>query len=356
MITKTVKCPNCHHIIKIQGNPGEKIEIVCPNCSTKGTYIFPEEYDKIKERSLSDVAIQVRELSKTYDSVKAVQNVSFTVRKGEIFGFLGPNGAGKTTTIKSILGLIQPDAGYISINGYNITKDSKKAKESIGYLPEKVAFYDNLTAYQNLCFYADIKHVSRDACKPLIQEFGLEKASNKKVGNFSKGMKQRLGMARAILGNPSILILDEPSNGLDPRGVALVRRKILQMKEDNTTVFISSHILSEIQAVCDRVAIINKGVIVAEDSVENLGAKLKLKPRILIELENPSNEIIEAIRKTPGVEDITILDKKKIEVICNAEVKAKVILTIEKKGGIILNLQTKEPSLEEVFLRYTEGG
>ncbi len=367
MITKTVRCPNCKHTIKIQGNPGEKINIVCPNCSTKGVYIFPENEkasQEIKENINKKVeiqkdiqyAIRVRELSKTYNSTRAVQNVSFTVGKGEIFGFLGPNGAGKTTTIKSILGLIHPDAGYISINGYSIVTDGRKAKRYIGYLPEKVAFYDNLTAYQNLCFYADIKNVSRDACKPLLQEFGLTEAIDKKVGTFSKGMKQRLGMARAILGNPPILILDEPSNGLDPRGVALVRRKILQMKEDGTTIFISSHILSEIQAVCDRVAIINNGVIVAEDTVENLGAKLRLKPRMIIELENLTDDIIEAIRKIHGVEKINTLDKKKLEVTCTPDVKAKVILAIESRKGKILNLQTEEPSLEEVFLRYTEGG
>ncbi|RLF39975.1 MAG: ABC transporter ATP-binding protein [Thermoplasmata archaeon] len=361
MVAKKVKCPKCGNIIKIEGNPGEKITIVCPKCSTKGVYIFPKKDDTtrdIKEEIEKNIeyVIQVRGLSKTYNSVKAVQDVSFNVKKGEIFGFLGPNGAGKTTTIKSILGLIHIDGGYISINGYDITKYSKKAKKYIGYLPEKVAFYDNLTAYQNLCFYADIKNVSRDACKPLLQEFGLIEAMNKKVGTFSKGMKQRLGMARAILGNPAILILDEPSNGLDPRGVALVRRKILQMKEDGTTVFISSHILSEIQEICDRVAIINKGVIVAEDSVENLGAKLKLKPRMIIELEEISEDIVETIRRMPGVEHIDVLDKRKLEVICNSEIKAKVILAIEENKGKILNLQTKEPTLEEVFLRLTEGG
>jgi ABC-type multidrug transport system ATPase subunit len=295
--------------------------------------------------------IEVRGLSKTYNSIRAVRDVSFTVRKGEIFGFLGPNGAGKTTTIKSILGLIHPDTGLILINGYSIISEGKKAKKGVGYLPERVAFYDNLTAYQNLCFYADLRGISREECKPLLKEFDLP--MDKKVGTFSKGMKQRLGVIRAVIGDPSILILDEPSIGLDPRGVALVRKKILQMKEKGSTIFVSSHILSEIQAVCDRVAIINKGVIVAEDTIEKLGYKLRLKPKLFLELENSADEFVEGIKKIAGVEGVTARGRV-LEVICEPRAKVDVILKINRMGGNIIDVKTEEPSLEDVFLRYTE--
>ncbi|HDO19285.1 MAG TPA: ABC transporter ATP-binding protein [Thermoplasmatales archaeon] len=298
-------------------------------------------------------AIEVRDLSKTYGSIRAVDGISFHVNKGEIFGFLGPNGAGKTTTIKSILGFIHPDSGEILINGIDINANGKEAKRGVGYLSERVSFYDNLTAYQNLNFYADMKMIPKDDYLRLLEEFDLLNAAKKKVKTFSKGMKQRLGLVNAFMGNPSLIILDEPSNGLDPRGVALVRKKILQMKEIGTTIFISSHILSEIQAVCDRVAIINKGKIVATDSVEKLGERLRLKPKMIIKLEKPSDEIIKAVESISGVESVSVHDNK-LEVVCESSAKSTVILTIEERGGKIVDIKIVEPSLEDVFLRYTE--
>ncbi|UCH72005.1 MAG: ABC transporter ATP-binding protein [Thermoplasmatales archaeon] len=297
-------------------------------------------------------AIEVNKLTKEYNDLKAVNNVSFNIKKREIYGFLGPNGAGKTTTIKSILGLIQINSGEIKINGINIGICEKDAKRHIGYLPEKVAFYDNLTALQNLYFYAEIKNVSKEECKSLIEEVGLGEVINKKVGKFSKGMVQRLGMARALLGKPPILILDEPSGGLDPRGVAFVRNKIIEMKKEDVTIFVSSHILSEVQEVCDRVGIINKGILVAEDAVSKLSDRLNLKPKISVELEKISEKIVEVIKKTEGVDKVKVFGKK-IDVICDSKTKFKVILAIEKAGGNIVNIQTKEPSLEEVFMKYT---
>ncbi|MFO8077899.1 MAG: ABC transporter ATP-binding protein, partial [Thermoplasmatota archaeon] len=181
----------------------------------------------------------------------------------------------------------------------------------------------------------------------------LADAINKKVGEFSKGMKQRLGMARAVLGNPPILILDEPSSGLDPRGVVFIREKIRKMKENGATVFVSSHILNEIQEICDRVGIINKGKIVAEDTIANLGDTLQLKPKILIQLQNITDEIISSIKEIDGV---SYVNKRHnyLEVICPPSIKAKVIVAVVKQGGNIINLQTREPSLEDVFMKFTE--
>jgi ABC-type multidrug transport system ATPase subunit len=283
-----------------------------------------------------------------------VNDISFNVRESEIFGFLGPNGAGKTTTIKSMLGLVNFNTGSIKIKNFNILHQGKNAKKFIGYLPEKVAFYDNLTALQNLYFIAEMKKSLKDQCKILIKEFGLSNAINKKVGTFSKGMVQRLGMARALIDNPPILILDEPSGGLDPRGVILIRNKIREMKKRGSTIFISSHILSEIQELCDRVCIINKGEIVAQDSVQGLSKILKIKPKITIELEKINDKIIKSINEIKGIDKIDIRENN-IDVICNSELKARIIISIERSGGKILNIHTKDPSLEEVFMKFTGG-
>ena len=353
MTAKTVKCPKCKNELTITGKPGEKTRIICPKCNSKGVFTFSIEKTELKTMTDS-LTIEVRNLTKKYNNFKAVDDVSFNVRSGEIFGFLGPNGAGKTTTIKSMLGLIHANSGEIKINGFDIKKRGKDAKKYVGYLPEKVAFYDNLTALQNMYFYAEMKKIPKEECKPLIEEMGIGDAVNKKVGKFSKGMQQRLGMARALLGNPPILILDEPSGGLDPRGVALIRNKIREMKDKGSTVFVSSHILAEVQEVCDRVGIIDKGVLVAEDSVSKLSVKLNLKPKLIIELEKISEKIVESVKKVKGVEKVEAIGVM-IHITCNQKAKSKIIISVEKAGGDIVNIQTKEPSLEEVFMRFTEG-
>jgi len=352
MVTTLVKCPNCKTTITLNGNPGEKISIECPKCHLKGTYTIPGEKQPEFIKTVS-AAIEVDDLTKTYNHFTAVKDVSFTVEKGEIFGFLGPNGAGKTTTIKAMLDLIHADAGVIKIHGIDVRTHAKEAKKYVGYMPEKVAFYDNLTALQNLQFYAEVTHATKEECVNLIVEFGLGDVGKKRVGKFSKGMVQRLGMARTILGNPPILILDEPSGGLDPRGVVLIRDKILEMKKKGTTIFVSSHILSEIQEICDRVGIINKGVLVAQDTVQGLSKRLDLKPQITVTVDKVSATMEETVRKLPGVDTVNIKGNI-IEIVCDGAIKAKVILAITSAGGNIQNLQTKEPSLEEVFLRYTE--
>ena len=352
MVSQRVKCPSCKTQMTISGEPGEKISLTCPNCGQKGVFTIPGEKSSVAQGSQL-ATIVVNNLIKSYNHVPAVNNVSFCVNKGEIFGFLGPNGAGKTTTIKSMLDLIHADTGSITIHGIDVRTHGKEAKKFIGYMPEKVAFYDNLTALQNLAFYAEIKHASKQECTTLIEEFGLGDTGKKRVGKFSKGMIQRLGMARALLGNPPILILDEPSGGLDPRGVVLIRDKILEMKKKGTTIFVSSHILSEIQEICDRVGIINKGILVAQDSVEGLSKKLNLKPQMTITIDKLTPSIEEAVKQLPGVEHVQGKGNT-LDIICDGAMKAKVILTITNAGGIIQNLQTKEPSLEEVFMRYTE--
>jgi len=298
--------------------------------------------------------IEINNLLKVYDKVPAVNNLSLRINKGEIFGFLGPNGAGKTTTIKMMLGLVYPQSGNVKINGYDVNNYGKSLKKFIGYMPEQVAFYNNLTAKQNLEFYAELKNVPKQECVHLINEFGLADSMNKKVGKFSKGMKQRLGMARAILGNPNIIILDEPSSGLDPRGVKLIRDKIKQLGEQGATLFISSHILSEIQAVCTQVGIVDKGRLVAQNDVGSLSKFSMVKAKIFFEVSNMSDKIKQAVEKLQGVERFEIRGKI-IEILCDPENRSDVVVKIHKAGAKITNLWTMEPSLEDVFMKYTEG-
>jgi len=352
MSTKTIRCPQCKNKVTVQGNPGEKTNIVCPNCKAKGVFTFPAPIPEKDKTNYTD-AIEVIDLSKSFNGFTAVNKVTFSVHKGEIFGFLGPNGAGKTTTIKSILDLIHSDSGTIKINGINIHENKKDAKKNVGYLPERVAFYDNLTALQNMYFYAEMKNALKSECKKLLEDMGLSDVINKRVGKFSKGMVQRLGMAQAMIGSPPILILDEPSSGLDPRGSVLIRNKIKQLQKNGATIFLSSHILSEVQEICDRVAIINKGDIVAKDSVSNLRQKLNLKPKLTLELEEMTDKIKKVVHEIPGIVSVQIINKI-INITCNSRTKSKVIIAIEKAGGNIINLHTSDPSLEQVFMKFTE--
>ena len=300
------------------------------------------------------LVIEVNNLTKIYDGLTAVSNLSFSVKQGEIFGFLGPNGAGKTTTIKSILGLIFPNGGRIRIKGYDIHQDGKIIKKTVGYLPELVAFYDNLTALQNLEFYAELKNIPKHECPTLLTEFGLGDSMNRKVGGFSKGMKQRLGMARALLGNPSIIILDEPTSGLDPRGVKQIRDKIQELGKKDVTLFISSHDLSEIQAVCTQVGIIDKGRLAAQNDVKSLSEYSKVKSKICLEISNMNQKIKTAIEKIPGVERVETHEKITI-VLCDPELRSNVVVAASKAGADIRDLWTMDPSLEDVFMKFTEG-
>jgi len=351
MIPKTVKCPKCKHEVTIEGNPGEKIMITCPSCNAKGAFTFPGE------KPTDSFSIQVNSLTKTFNGLKAVDNVSFNVRRGKIFGFLGPNGAGKTTTIKAMLGLIHFNSGSIQINGFDIIKNSKAVKSSIGYLPERIAFYDNLTPVQTLNFFCELKGADKSVVKPLIKEVGLEDAIDKKVGNFSKGMLQLLGIAQTMIGNPSVYILDEPTSGLDARWVKIVRDKIKTLNEQGATIMFSSHILSEVQSLCDKVAIIDKGRLVAEDTVPNLNRILNIKPRLEIYISNLNGKIPEIISKIEGIDAVDAKGDV-LFVTCDYSVRIKVATALEQAGFQIKDIKTVDPSLEEAFMKllFKDGG
>jgi ABC-2 type transport system ATP-binding protein len=349
MIQKNIMCPNCKNKLTVDGEPDEKVYIICPKCKTKGRFTFPGESKSSKK--LDDLfALEIKNVSKSFKDVKAADNVSFCVKKGEIFGFLGPNGAGKTTTIKAILGLLHPDSGSIRINGYDIKENEIEAKRSIGYLPERVSFYDNLTPVQTLNFFCELQGVDKSVIKEILNEVGLSDALNRKVGGFSKGMLQLLGIAQTMIGAKPVYIYDEPMSGLDPRWVKIVRDMILKLNQNGATIMFSSHILSEVQNLCDRVVIINKGKIIAKDTVENLNNFLKIKPRIEFTIPGLSGEIPEKIKKINGIISIDSKDDI-LKITCEPSTRIDIISEIKNQGFDVKDIKTFEPSLEEAFMK-----
>ena len=349
MEKKTIMCPKCKNKISIQGNPGEKIFITCPKCETKGKFTFPGT-TIVTDKPDALSALEIMGVTKTFNGFKAVDNVSFSVKKGEIFGFLGPNGAGKTTTIKAILGLLHPDSGNIRINGYDIKVNEIEAKRSIGYLPERVSFYENLNPVQTLQFFCELQGVDKSVIVDLLKEVGLSDVLSRKVGGFSKGMLQLLGIAQTMIGDIPVYIFDEPMSGLDPRWVKIVRDMIIKLNQKGATIMFSSHILSEVQNLCDRVVIINKGKIIAKDTVENLNKYLKIKPRLEFTIPGLNGIIPEKIRKIEGIISVDAKEDKLL-ITCEPTARINIISEIKNQGFDVKDVKTFEPTLEEAFMK-----
>jgi len=358
MVTKLIECPNCKGKVTVEGDPGQKIIITCPSCNTTGEFTFPQMVAPEPVAESGSFAVEIKNLTKRYKDVTAVDDLSFNIRTGEIFGLLGPNGAGKTTTIKAILGLIHMDSGNVKINGFDIEKEGIEARRSVGYLPERVSFYNNLTPLQTMNFLCELWSVDKSVAKPLISEVGLEDAIDRKVGTFSKGMVQLLGVAQVMIGKPPVYILDEPTAGLDARWVKNIREKIKMLKEQGATILFSSHILSEVETLCDRVAIINKGKLIAEDTVANINKYLRIKPRLEITIPGLNGRIPEIIKTIEGVEAADVKGDT-LFVTCESSIRSQIITALQNAGFKIDNIKTIEPSLEEAFVKLIstdEGG
>ncbi len=297
-----------------------------------------------------ETIIETRNLSKKFKDVQAVDKLNMKVRKGEIYGFLGPNGAGKTTTIKMLMGLVHPTGGEIIVNGRKVSVDSVEFRKDVGYLPEQTAFYDNLTGLQTLHFFCELKNQDKSIAKSLLEDVGLSDAEGRKVGTYSKGMVQLLGIAQAMIGSPSIYILDEPMGGLDARWVRVTREKIRSLNQKGATIVFSSHILSEVQNLCDRVAIIDKGKLLVEDTVANLSEHLQIKPRVEIFIPGLASKVPPEILSIAGVERAEAKEDK-LTVICNAPARSEVVTKLKELGMSIQDFKTFEPSLEDAFVK-----
>ena len=265
-----------------------------------------EEHNNEEEKFV----IQVENITKKYGSFTAVNNISFEIEEGEIVGFLGPNGAGKSTTMNMITGFIEPTSGKIIVDGYNISKKPKKAKRQIGYMPEGVPLYSDLTVKGFVTYMAELKGVAKKERKEkvlkVLEETGLTEVQNKLTRNLSRGYKQRVSMAGALVSNPKVIILDEPTVGLDPKQVTEIRALIKELGKDHT-VILSSHILSEVSQICNRVIIINKGQIVAIDTPENLEKKVVKDNSVYVTVEDTENKMDTVKDKLEKVQEIKLI-------------------------------------------------
>ena len=308
--------------------------------------------------------IEVTELSKRYGTHLAVENVSFSIDKGEVVGFLGPNGAGKSTIMNILTGYLSLTQGKVEIDGFDIVENPEEAKRRIGYLPEIPPLYIDMKVKEYLGFIYDLKKVKFPK-GPHIDEImrlvKIDGVKNRLIKNLSKGYRQRVGFAQALIGNPDVLILDEPTVGLDPKQIIEIRNLISKLGK-NHTIILSSHILSEIQAVCKRVIIINKGQIIADDTPDSLSYKLSSDHSLVARIACNEDDMLAALSSVKGVKRVTSLGKKEsgaydfnIVPEDGEDIRAAVFKRVAERGKTLLSLSSNDISLEQIFLRLTEA-
>ena len=306
------------------------------------------------------MSVEVSNLTKIFGEQKAVNNIYFKVEKGEIVGFLGPNGAGKSTTMKMITGYLSPSSGNIQVCGMEVSAQPKDIKKKIGYLPESNPLYFDMYVREYLDFISDLHKVPRKKARieEVIKITGLSPESTKKIGQLSKGYKQRVGLAAALIHDPEVLILDEPTSGLDPNQIVEIRELIKNFGKERTVIF-SSHILQEVEAVCDRVIIINKGNLVADDSVKNLQKGTKANHAVVVQFkEDVKVELLKSMRDVKWVEEMANNNSGNIFgfkiFTADAESVRKQLLELVLQNNLnIVSLQSENQSLEEVFRNLT---
>ena len=299
--------------------------------------------------------VEVKDLTKYYGSVLAVDNVSFKVEKGEVIGFLGPNGAGKTTTLRIITGFIPQTSGEVYVNGVPVSEENTETKEYIGYLPENNPLYEHLLAKEYLGFIADVRGIKNkeERIGYVSEKCGITDVLNRFIGELSKGYRQRVGLAAALLHDPEILILDEPTSGLDPNQVAEIRNLIKELEKDKT-VIISTHILQEVEALSTRVIIIHKGRIVADDKIENLSSLVEGKDLLTLKIKKDGKDPLKILSHLGNVGTIKE-DAQEMEVSIESEgdIREEVFKQCANNGIILLEMSRRRRSLEEIFRELT---
>ena len=306
----------------------------------------------------SRLSIEADELTKSYDGFTAVDHLTIRVEEGEIYGFLGPNGAGKTTTILMLLGLTEPTSGIASVCGYNSSREPLSVKRITGYLPENLGFYEDLTATENLHYVARLNNVPEERISERISELlmlvGLPGSADQKIETFSKGMKQRLGIAGVLVKEPSLIILDEPTAGLDPEGASSVLDLILKLsQEQKITVLLSSHLLHQVQKICHRVGILSKGQLVAEGPVAQLEAQLHTEEKFKVEIETAEAvpRLVDSLKQIDGVAAIDGFDNRLV-VTCERDIRPQLARGVVEDGGSLIQMNIIGRGLEEIYLRY----
>ena len=300
--------------------------------------------------------IRVSHLTKNFGNRQVIDDITFNVGKGEIVGFLGPNGAGKTTTMRILTTYLPPTSGKVEIGGYDIFDHSLEIRQFIGYLPETVALYPDMTVLEFLQFMAKLRHINNAKARinQVIELVKLDDRVNGYIGKLSKGMYQRLGLAQALLHEPEVLILDEPTIGLDPAQIIEVRNLIREIGRDHT-VLLSTHILSEAQQICDRVLIINRGKIVAEDTREGLQNRIMGTQRVLLKIRGEAEDIVRLIAGMTGIISISCKEEDTLEIETNSSdgMCPQIARAVVNAGYDLLSLQPANMSLEEIFIQLT---
>ncbi|MBR2948313.1 MAG: ABC transporter ATP-binding protein [Lachnospiraceae bacterium] len=311
--------------------------------------------------------IEINHLVKKYGDHYAVKDLSFQVEKGQIYGFLGPNGAGKSTTMNIVTGYLAPTSGEVKVGGIDIMKDAENAKKKIGYLPEIPPVYPEMTVEEYMTFAAELKKIPKkdrkravlDAC----QMTGILEVQHRLIGNLSKGYKQRVGLAQAVLGGPEIIILDEPTVGLDPKQIIEIRELILSLKEKHT-VILSSHILSEVSAVCDQILILSKGELVASDTPEALQKRMQKQSDICVTVRGEKENLLQIVNGMDGVEAVRVIKEScddgsgEVEIsitqMADCDIREELFYKLAENRMPIMNLHADTKSLEDIFLQLTE--
>lgn len=301
--------------------------------------------------------IETKDLVKNYGKFVAVDKLNLCVNEGEIFGFLGPNGAGKTTTLLMMLGLTEPTSGTACICGYDSTREPVSVKRITGYLPEKIGFYDDLTAVENLDYTAALNGITRETAAKRINELlgmvGLSDMAKQKVGTFSHGMKQRLGIADVMVKDPKVAFFDEPTAGIDPEGIEQVLDLIVKMAREKVTIVLSSHQLHNVQKICTRVGILSKGRLVAQGSVDELGRE-KIgggKLRIEVQLAEPSSKLVRAIEKVKGVTGVQRTGDLLL-ISCDKDLRRQIAKAAAECDSLIVQMKMEEYGLDEIYMKY----
>ncbi len=300
--------------------------------------------------------IRVSGLTKQYGARRAIDNLTFEAEQGEVLGFLGPNGAGKTTTMRILTGYMPPTDGEAIVAGFDVVSESLEVRRRVGYLPETVPLYTDMTAFDYLKYMADLRNLptAENRVDEVLEMVGLSDRGSGYIGNLSRGMRQRVGLAQALLHKPEVLILDEPTVGLDPNQVVDFRKLVRDIGKERT-VLLSTHILSEAQHICDRVLIINKGKIIAEDTPENLQARLVGGEKVSLRVRGDADGLEKVISKVKGTKEVTMKDSNtaEFEFAPGNDIRPEVAKTIIKEGYDLLEMRAVGMSLEEIFLELT---
>lgn len=306
---------------------------------------------------MGELVIETKDLSKTYDGTTVVDRLNLRVSKNEIFGLLGPNGAGKTTTILMLMGLTEPTSGSVSVCGFDPIHEPLKVKRIVGYMPEKVGFYENLTPRENLRFIARLNNMNETEAESRIEQLlkavGIGDVIDQKVSKFSRGMKQRLGIADTLIKKPELAIFDEPTAGLDPEGINQILKLIASLPGMGTTVVMCSHRLYEVQRICQGIAILSKGKLIVQGPLDQLGRKAHAQGRyrIEVETENPSRQLIDSLKALRTVKDVEAQGNVLV-VSADADIRSEISKAVVQRDFPLIQMKIQEFSLDDVYMRY----